>query len=91
MKRSEKMLDYKVYIHTRESIQLIRRIKRDKIERNYPLDDVLYRYENHVLPSYDAYIFPYMDQSDLVIDTLQNRADGIELLKAKVRDLLKDL
>ena len=38
------------------------------MERNYPLEDVLYRYENHVLPAFEKYIKPYMDEADLVIN-----------------------
>ncbi|HLF34601.1 MAG TPA: hypothetical protein VI583_10195, partial [Cyclobacteriaceae bacterium] len=44
-----------------------RRIIRDREERGYELSDVLYRYENHVIPAYDRYIMPYRDKCDLVI------------------------
>ncbi|NNF01432.1 MAG: uridine kinase, partial [Bacteroidia bacterium] len=48
--------------------KISRRIVRDQIERNYPLEDVLYRYEHHVMPSYLNYILPYKDSADLVIN-----------------------
>ena len=48
------LIDLKVFIDAREHIMLKRRIIRDNEERGYDLDDVLYRYENHVMPTDDA-------------------------------------
>ncbi len=62
------LLDLRIFLHAKENIKLIRRIKRDRIERNYPLEDVLYRYENHVLPTFESYIQPYKEKADLVIN-----------------------
>ena len=36
------LLDLKVYIDAKEELRIIRRIKRDQAERNYPIDDVMY-------------------------------------------------
>jgi len=46
---------------------LKRRIIRDQLERAYDLDDVLYRYENHVIPAFYNYILPYRESCDLLI------------------------
>jgi len=51
-KKMREMMDLTVYLSAMENLKVIRRIKRDRIERNYPLEDVLYRYENHVLPAF---------------------------------------
>lgn len=53
MKDLRSLLDLKIYIEAKDALKIIRRIKRDQSERNYPLEDVLYRYESHVLPSYE--------------------------------------
>ena len=44
-------LDLKIFVEAKDAVKIIRRIKRDRLERNYPLDDVLYRYESNVLPA----------------------------------------
>lgn len=62
------LLDLKIFLHAKENLKVIRRIKRDQVERNYPLEDVLYRYENHVLPTFERYIKPYMEDADIVIN-----------------------
>lgn len=66
------LLDIKIFLHAKDNLKIIRRIKRDQIERNYPLDDVLYRYQHHVLPTYEKYIYPYMDDCDIVINNNTN-------------------
>jgi len=81
-------LDLSVFIHTKENIKVIRRIKRDRIERNYPLDDVLYRYEHHVLPAFDAYIKPYVDDVDMVINNNKNFDKALELMKVFINSKL---
>ncbi len=64
--------DLKLFIEAKEAIKLIRRISRDQVERNYPLDDVLYRYEHHVLPAYEKYIEVFKSDADMVINNNQN-------------------
>jgi len=76
-----KQLNLSVFIHAKENLKLIRRIKRDKEERNYPLDDVLYRYEHHVLPSFESYIKPYIEDVDLIINNNTGFENGADVLK----------
>ena len=84
----EDLLDLKIYLHARETTALARRIKRDQIERNYPLEDVLYRYEHHVLPTYERYIKPLRDRADLVINNNQYFDRGLEVLSGYLRQYL---
>ena len=62
-----------------------RRIVRDAGERNYPLEDVLHRYEFHVLPSYKAYIEPFKQQAHLVINNHKSYDRAIEVLSALIQ------
>jgi uridine kinase len=74
------LLDLKVYVHAKENLKVIRRIKRDRIERGYPLDDVLYRYEHHVLPSFEKYVLPYMEIADIVVNNNETFENGLGVL-----------
>ncbi len=86
LEKIRKMLDFLVFVQAKENLKVIRRINRDQIERNYPLDDVLYRYENHVLPTYEKYIAPYIDRSDIVINNnSKGMKMGIETMKAVIK------
>lgn len=74
------LLDFKIMIYASSAITVIRRINRDRIERNYPLEDVLYRYEHHVLPAYEKYIEPFINDVDIVINNNKNYNKALEML-----------
>ncbi|MEM1216738.1 MAG: P-loop NTPase fold protein [Bacteroidota bacterium] len=90
-KKMRKMLDLKIYLHAKENLKVIRRIKRDRVERNYPLEDVLYRYENHVLPAFEKYIKPYQDQADLIINNNQQLHMGLRVVQGFLSHYLHTL
>ncbi|MCC6726323.1 MAG: uridine kinase [Saprospiraceae bacterium] len=87
-KKIRRMLDLKVFLHAKENLKVIRRIKRDQIERNYPIEDVLYRYEKHVLPTFERYIEPYMNDADLIINNNSNFSAGLEVVKGFIASKL---
>lgn len=81
-------LNLRVYIDAEEHVKLHRRIIRDAEERGYDLYDVLYRYTNHVAPTYDKYIRPFKYDADLVIPNNRHFEKGlavlVSFLKAKI-------
>lgn len=87
-KKVRELLDLKIFLHAKENLKVIRRIKRDRIERNYPLDDVLYRYENHVLPTFEKYIKPHMEWADVVVNNNENFEMGLRVVTGFVADYL---
>ena len=74
------LFDLTIFLHARDNLKVIRRIKRDRIERNYPLDDVLYRYENHVYPAYERFIAPYLETADIVINNNTHFSNALNLV-----------
>lgn len=74
------MLDLKIYVEAKENLKVIRRIKRDQLERNYPLEDVLYRYEHHVLPSFERYILPHKDDVDVIVNNNASFKPALHML-----------
>ncbi len=86
----QKYFDLKVFVQAKENLKVIRRIKRDRVERNYPIEDVLYRYEKHVLPAYEKYIKPYEAHADIIINNNQYFAKGLDVLSGFIRCKLDD-
>ncbi|WP_299704760.1 uridine kinase [uncultured Pontibacter sp.] len=84
-----KLLDLKVYIDAKEYIKLQRRIVRDKVERGYDLDDVLYRYTHHVAPTYEKYIKPYKNDADIIIPNNENFDRGLDVLTTYLNSKIK--
>jgi uridine kinase len=77
-------LNLKIFIDAEDIIKLKRRIIRDARERNYPIEDVLHRYEHHVLPSYRSYIEPFKRIADLVINNHVDYKKSVEVLAALI-------
>ncbi len=82
------LIDLKVFVEAKENLKVIRRIKRDRIERNYPLDDVLYRYEHHVLPTFEKYILPFKPTADLIINNNDTFDAAANVFKGFIREKL---
>ena len=82
------LMDLKIYIDAKDELKLIRRIKRDQIERNYPLEDVTYRYEHHVMPSYRSYIEKYKSEADVVINNNNTFEKGLLMLNHHIEYMM---
>lgn len=82
------LLDLKVFIAAKNQIKLDRRIKRDYEERGYDLDDVLYRWKNHVRPTYQQFIKPYKAEADVVIPNNIHYQKGLDILIAFLKSKL---
>jgi uridine kinase len=79
------LLDLKIFIDAKDHIKLKRRIIRDKVERGYDLDDVLYRYEMHVMPTYEKYIKPFKNEADLIVTNNHNFDKALEVIRTYLR------
>lgn len=87
-KKVVSLFDLKVFINAKENLKIIRRILRDRIERNYPLEDVLYRYEHHVLPAYEQFIAPYREAADIVVNNNSDFERGLIVVEGFLRHKL---
>jgi len=83
------VLDLKVFIDAKDYIKLTRRIIRDDQERGYDLEDVLYRYQHHVMPTYEKYIKPYKQDADLIVPNHNGYQQAAEVLTAFIRDKVR--
>jgi len=83
------ILDLKIFIDTDEEVALKRRLKRDLIERGYPESDVLYKWENHVVPAYKDYLLPHRELCDLIIKNNTHVAADINKITSEISEKLK--
>jgi uridine kinase len=77
-----KELDLSIFIEAKDHVKLGRRIRRDQMERGYDIDDVLYRYQYHVMPIYESMIEPLKHYSDLVIPNNSHFDRALKVLNA---------
>lgn len=73
-------LDLRVFIESHNHLKLERRIRRDREERGYDLNDVLYRYERHTLPVYEQLIAPLQAKADFLIHNNHDFDPSINIL-----------
>lgn len=87
----EQELDLKIFIEAKTHLKLGRRIRRDQKERGYDLDDVLYRYEHHVMPVYENLIKPLKYSADLVIPNNHHFEKALHVLVGYLRARLQGI
>jgi uridine kinase len=90
-KKLRELMDIKIYMETSLDICLIRRLKRDIKERGRTLDTVLKQYEETVRPMYLQFIDPYKRYADLIVPRGGGNRIAIDMIKAKMRELLNSL
>ena len=83
------LLDLKVFIDAKDHIKLKRRIIRDDKERGYDLEDVLYRYEYHVMPTYEKYIEPFQSEADIIVPNHIDFQEALDVLGTFVKSKIQ--
>ena len=79
-----KSLDYSIFVDVDHATQLDRRIYRDQETRGYSREDILYQWENHVLPCYSNFIEPYKNTSDFIFLNDQHADEDFKILSDKL-------
>ena len=83
-------LDFSIFVDVDHATQLDRRIYRDQETRGYKRTEIIYQWENHVLPCYEQYIEPYRDAASFIYAN-DHRADHDFLrLSEQLRTLVPD-
>ena len=83
-----KLMDIKVFIDTDADVRLIRRIRRDTMERGRSLESILGQYEESVRPMHLQFIEPSKRYADIIIPEGGHNRVALETLIARVRTLL---
>jgi len=75
------MLDIKVYVHADSDERLIRRLKRDMIDRGRDLNEVLDRYQNTLKPMHQQFIEPTKGFADIIVPTNKHNTVAVNLIR----------
>lgn len=88
-KEIAELLDLRIFIEADEDVALLRRLRRDLEERGYSNEDVIYRWENHVMPAYKEFLLPYRNECEQVIVNNTDVADEIIKITEKISKELR--
>jgi uridine kinase len=83
-------MDIRIYMDAPLDICLIRRLKRDVLERGRSFDSVLEQYETTVRPMYLQFIEPSKRYADVIVPRGGENQIAIDMITAKMRELLND-
>ncbi|PQB04681.1 uridine kinase [Aureitalea marina] len=76
-----KLLDLKLYVYAESDERLIRRLKRDIVERGRDLEEVIDRYQNTLRPMHNEFIEPSKEFADVIIPTHRRNRVAVELIR----------
>ena len=85
-----KTLDFSIFVDVDHATQLDRRIYRDQETRGYSREDILYQWENHVLPCFANFIEPHKNASNFIFRNDARADKDFLVLKNKLLEI-KDL
>lgn len=77
-------MDIKVFVDTDADVRIIRRIKRDMLERGRSLDSVIDQYLSTVRPSHLQFVEPSKRYADLIIPEGGENEVAIDILYQKL-------
>jgi len=82
------MMDIRIFMDTALDICLMRRLRRDLLERQRSLDSVLTQYQETVRPMSLQFIEPSERYADIIVPRGGENRIAIDMIKAKMRELL---
>ncbi|MBC7744035.1 MAG: uridine kinase [Flavobacterium sp.] len=85
------LMDRKIFIDSTNEVALKRRLDRDMVERGYSKEDILYKWLNHVVPSYQQYLLPYRDECSQIILNNSHAEEDIMVITKQIANELKEL
>ncbi len=87
--RIRDLLDIKVYVDTDADIRILRRLVRDINERGRTIESVIDQYLTVVRPMHMQFTEPSKRYADIIVPEGGHNYVAIDLLMAKIRDILK--
>ncbi|KAG8122922.1 putative Uridine-cytidine kinase protein [Naja naja] len=83
------LLDMKVFVDTDSDIRLVRRLKRDIMERGRDVAGVIKQYSKFVKPAFEQYIEPTMQTADIVVPRGGENFVALDLIVQHVHSQLE--
>ncbi|HEP1347463.1 uridine kinase [Streptococcus pyogenes] len=89
--RLRDLMDIKLFVDTDDDIRIIRRIKRDMMERGRSLESIIDQYISVVKPMYHQFIEPSKRYADIVIPEGVSNVVAIDVINSKIASILGEV
>jgi uridine kinase len=90
-KRLRELMDIKIFIDTDADERLLRRLKRDLLERGRSIDSVMHQYVSTVKPMHLEFVEPSKRWADIIIPHGGENLVGIDMVVTKIKTMLKEM
>ena len=87
--RIRELADIKIFVECDEDLRLIRRIKRDMIERGRSFDHIIEQYLTSVKPMYHHFVSKTKRYADIIIPNDFSHSVATDLLIEKIKSILR--
>ena len=84
------LMDIKIYVDTDADERLLRRLKRDLLERGRSIQSVMDQYVNTVKPMHIDFVEPSKLWADIIIPRGGENHVAIDMVASKIKDMLRD-
>jgi len=84
-------MDIRLFMNTPSDVCLVRRIRRDMLERGRSLASILEQYESTVRPMFLQFIEPTKRYADIIVPHGGKNRIAIEVIKAQMRAMLGNI
>ncbi len=82
------MMDIRLFVDTDHDVRLLRRIKRDIIQRGRSLENILHQYEHFVRPMHFEFVEPSKRYADVIIPHGGENVIALEMVDALIKGRL---
>lgn len=83
------LMDIKIYVDTDADERLLRRLRRDLLERGRSLDSVMHQYMHTVKPMHLEFVEPSKRWADVIIPKGGENEVAIDMVATKIREMLR--
>ena len=80
-------MNLKIYVETDADERILRRARRDMLERGRDLDSVIHQYLSTVKPMHNTYVNPTKEFADVILNGGKNE-QAFQLVKAQIQQFL---
>jgi len=87
-KRLNELFDIKIFMDTPLDVCLLRRIRRDTLERGRDVGSILQQYLETVRPMYYEFIDPSKMHADIMVNHGGKNRNAVDIIKAKIGQII---
>ncbi|MBC8323468.1 MAG: uridine kinase [Candidatus Marinimicrobia bacterium] len=87
--RLRELMDIKLFVETPDDIRFIRRLTRDREERERTTQSVIDQYLHTVRPMHEQFVEPMKVHADLIIPEGGHNEVAVDLIRTKIKSILQ--